>query len=112
MRLERFRVGQNGSSFFVLSKGTRTIPFLPGLLLIGLGITVLLFPRFFLAVIAMVLVLLGSLLCYITYKFMMLRKQLSSMAKNVESSFYGSSFRGDKPDIDISDLDRDKIVYH
>ena len=112
MRTNQFQLGPDGSSFLFVSKGRKGIPFIPGLLLIALGVTVLLFPRFFLTVLAVCFVAIGALLCYFAYKFMLLRKQLNSLAKNMEGSLYGSSFKRTKPDIEVLDADGEKIVYH
>ena len=112
MRVDRFQFRPDGSTFVVMSKSKKGIPFLPGLFLIALGVVVLLFPRFVLAALALFFVLIGSLLCFFAYKFIMLRKQLNSLAKNVESSFYSASIRSSKPDIDVTDTESDKIVYH
>jgi drug/metabolite transporter (DMT)-like permease len=99
----------------------RGIPFLPGLLLIVLGVVVLLAPRLVLGAIAMCLLALGGLFCYVAYKIISLRKQLNTLAKNFEGSMYGSmkgsglgsSPYSDKPDIDITDFENSKkIVYH
>ena len=106
-------------SVFVSTK--RGIPFLPGLMLIALGIVVLVAPRLVLGAIAFFLLALGGLFCYVTYKIIALRRQINTMAKNFEGSVYGS-LRGsgikgspfsDKPDIDITDFENSKkIVYH
>jgi hypothetical protein len=99
----------------------RGIPFVPGILLIALGVVVLLAPRLLLGAIAFCLLALGGLLCYVAFKIVSLRRQLNVMAKNFEGSLYGS-MRGsgvkgspfsDKPDIDITDFENSKkIVYH
>jgi hypothetical protein len=112
MRREHFQPGPDGTSFVFVSKGKRGIPFLPGALFIALGITVLLFPRFFITVLAVCFVAIGALLSYFAYKFIMLRKQLSSLAKNMESSFKGSSFRGTKSEVGVIEIEGEKIVYH
>lgn len=99
----------------------RGIPFLPGVLLVALGVVVLLAPRLVLGAIAVCLLALGGLFCYVAYKIMSLRKQLNTLAKNFEGSMYGSSKGSglggspfsDKPDIDITDFENSKkIVYH
>ena len=81
-------------------------------MLAALGLVLLLAPRLVLGAVAVVLLLFGALLSYVAYKFMMLRKQVNDLAKSVEGSLYTGSFRGSKPDIDISDPESTKIVYH
>lgn len=102
------------------------VPFVPGLLLIVLGIIALVFPRLIFGAIALCLLALGGLLCYVAYKIALLRRHINSLAKNLEGSLYGSrrgaafsvsgdrdSLFSDKPDIDITDLENGKkIVYH
>ena len=112
MRIDRLQLDPQTSSFVLISKSKRGFPFLPGLCLIALGVTVLLFPRLFLTAIAVCLVGLGALFCYLAYKFIMLRKQLGSLAKSMESSLYGSSFRSRKADTEFTEIDKDTIVYH
>ena len=110
----------------VILSTKRSIPFLPGLLLVALGVVVLIAPRLVLGAIAFCLLALGGLLCYVAYKVVALRRRLHSLAKNFEGSMYGSlrgsGFKGaansdklfgDKPDIDITDFENTKkIVYH
>jgi hypothetical protein len=105
----------------VVVSSKRGIPFLPGLLLIALGAVVLIAPRLVLAVLAIFLLSLGTLFCYLVYKFMALRKQINNLTMNFESSLFGAhkgtGFKGskysDSGDIDITDLDSfKKIVYH
>lgn len=108
----------SGSMFVSPRRG---IPFLPGLMLIALGVVVLLAPRLVLGAIAFFLLVLGGLLCYVAYKIIALRRQIATLAKTFEGSVYGT-VRGaggeetqysDKPDIDITDFENSKkIVYH
>lgn len=100
------------SSSVVINKGQRTIPFLPGLLVLGLGIVLLVAPRLVLGALAFCLLTLGIFLCYVAYKFVMLRKQINTLAKSMESSLYTGSFRTSKPDGDVIEIESGKIVYH
>jgi uncharacterized membrane protein len=95
-----------------MNKSQRTIPFLPGLVVLALGIVLLVAPRLVLGALAICLLTLGVFLCYVAYKFVMLRKQLNSLAKNMESSLYTASYKAGKPDGDIIEVQGEKIVYH
>ncbi len=109
----------------------RGVPFVPGLLLMALGITALVAPRLIFGAIAFCLLALGFLFCYLAYRIAVFRRQINSLAKNLEGSLYGSrrgsgfsgsgfsssaerdNLFGDKPDIDITDFENGKkIVYH
>jgi hypothetical protein len=85
---------------------------LPGLVVLALGVVLLLAPRLVLGALAVCLLTLGLFLCYVAYKFVMLRKQINSLAKNMESSLYTGSFRAGKTDADIIEVDDGKIIYH
>ncbi len=103
------------NSFFstkVVTKSHRTVPFMPGLLLIVLGLTVLVAPKFVLGVIAFCLVMFGAIFCYIAYKLLAFRRQVQNLTKNFERGFSSSGFAGHKADIDITDIESKKIVYH
>jgi len=100
------------SSSVVINKSQRTIPFLPGLVVLALGIVLLVAPRLVLGALAMCLLTLGAFLCYVAYKFVTLRKQLNNLAKNMESSLYTGSYKAGKPDGDIIEVQGEKIVYH
>jgi hypothetical protein len=100
------------NSSAVFNQGQRSIPFLPGLVVLALGIVLLVAPRLVLGAVAVCLLTLGLFLCYVAYKFVMLRKQISSLAKNMESSMYTGSFRAGKADGDIIEVDDGKIIYH
>jgi hypothetical protein len=113
----------------------RGFSFLPGLMLIALGVVVIAAPRLVMWTVALFLLSLGALLCYLTYKILMVKRQLNRFAKSFEDSVMagfkdGAVFRSgsasegdlfsdnlasDKPDIDITDLNETggkKIVFH
>ncbi len=100
------------SSSVIINRSQRGIPFLPGIILLGLGVVLLVAPRLVLGALALCLLTLGIFLCYVAYKFVMLRKQINTLAKNMEGSLYGGAFRNSKSDSDVIEVDGDKIVYH
>jgi hypothetical protein len=90
----------------------RGIPFVPGLLLILLGVVLVAAPRLLLAAIAVCLVTLGALFCYVAYRFISIRKQINTLSKDFERSLYTGNFQDGKPDIDISEFENKKIILH
>lgn len=99
-------------SGFVFTSSRRGAPFLPGLLLMLLAVVVIAAPKLVFGAIAVVLFATGLLLCYVAYRIVRFKRQLREMAKNFESQFSAHDFPMDKPDIDITDLDSKKIVFH
>ena len=85
---------------------------MPGLLLIVLGLTLLIAPKFVLGAIAFCLVMFGAIFCYIAYKLLAFRRQVQNLTKNFERGFSASGFTSHKADIDITDIESKKIVYH
>jgi hypothetical protein len=104
-------------------------------MLIALGIVVIAAPRLILWTVAIFLLSLGALFCYVTYKILVMKRHLNRFAKSFEETVIsgfkdGSVFRSgsasdddlfrdspphEKPDIDITDLNepgRKKIVFH
>lgn len=96
----------------VVKKSLLGIPFAPGLMLILLGLVVLVAPRLVLGALAFLLLGIGALLCYVAYKFVAFKRRVETLAKNFEGSFQTSSFHSSKPDIDLTDLESKKIIYH
>ena len=96
----------------VVTSSRRSAPFIPGLLLICLALVVIAAPKLVFGAIAFVLLSLGMLLCYVAYRVMRLKRQLSDMAKDLEKRFYVQSFPMDKPDIDVTDIESKKIILH
>lgn len=111
MRSNR-REGNVLFSTSITTKGRQGVPFAPGLMLILLGIVVLLAPRLVLGAIAFVLLGLGLLLCYVAYKFIVFKRHVQELTKNLEGAFPGSGFQGHKKDIDLTDLESKKIIFH
>jgi hypothetical protein len=88
-------------------------PFVPGIGLILLGAIIFLAPKFFLAAIGTFFVLLGIGACYIAWKFMAFKRQVSKLAEDFHNSVDVGSFRvQNSDDIDITETDSKKIYYH
>ena len=96
----------------VFQRGQRSAPYIPGLLLILLGIAVVVAPKLILGIAAMFIIAIGAVFCYLAYKVIGLRKQLRTLAKNFQAPMYDTNFTSEKPDIDITDFEEKKIVYH
>ena len=96
----------------VVSSGRRGAPFVPGVLLICLALVVIVAPKLVFGALAFVLLSMGLLLCYVAYRIVRFKRQLSEMARDLEKRFYVQSFPVDKPDIDITDIESKKIILH
>lgn len=96
----------------VMQKGQRSFPYIPGLLLILLGIAVIVAPKLVLSIAAAFIMVIGGVLCYLAYKIIGLRKQFRSLAKNFQAPMYGETFGSEKPDIDITEFEEKKIILH
>ncbi len=111
MRLHRLPSNPNMSGF-VFSSGRRGAPFLPGLFLMLLAVVIIVAPKLVFGALAAMLFAFGILLCYVAYRVIKFKRQLNEMARNFERDFASQGFPMEKPDIDITDLDSKKIVYH
>jgi len=96
----------------MLTSGRRSAPFMPGLLLIFLALVVLVAPKLVFGALAFVLLTLGLLMCYVAYRIIRFKRQVTEMAKDFEKRFSVQGFPLEKPDIDITDIDSKKIVFH
>lgn len=81
-------------------------------MLILLGLVVLVAPRLVLGALAFLLLGIGALLCYVAYKFVVFKRHIEGLAKNFEGTFQASAFHTGKPDIDVTELESKKIIYH
>ncbi len=111
MRFQRLPSNPNMSGF-VFSSGRRGAPFLPGLFLMLLAVVIIVAPKFVFGAVAALLFVFGAALCYVAYRVIKFKRQLNEMAKNFERDFASQGFPMDKPDIDITEPDSKKIVYH
>ena len=107
-------------SIKVVRSGQRGAPFIPGLLLIALALVVIFSPKLFLGAIAIVVLCFGMLMCYVAWRIICFKKHVSQMTKDLERRFYAHSSNMEdpldafmeKPDIDITETDSKKIIYH
>ena len=100
------------SSHKVITMSPRGVPFVPGVGLILLGALIFLAPKFFLAAIAMFFIFLGVACCYIAWKFLSFKKQVQKMAQEFHDSVERHTFTVQNDDIDISESDTKKILFH
>jgi hypothetical protein len=104
---------QQFSTHKVINLSPKGIPFMPGLSLILLGAVIILAPKFFLAAISTLLILMGALLCFVAWKFICLKKQFSKFAQDIQNSVEVRSFHVPGDEIDITEPpDSKKILYH
>jgi Flp pilus assembly protein TadB len=101
------------SGIKVVSVSTRGVPFTPGVVLILLGAAVFLAPKLFLAAVGSFFVLIGVATCYIVWKFMSFKRNLSKLAEEFKNSVDIRTFKvKNSDDIDITESDSKKIFYH
>ena len=103
---------QHFSSGRVIQVTPKGFPFMPGLALILLGLIIVAAPKFFLAAVSTILILMGAMLCYVAYKFLCLKKQLAKFAQDLNNSVEIKSFQVRHDDIDITESDTKKILFH
>ncbi len=96
----------------VYSSSRHGAPFLPGVLLVCLALVVLVAPKLVFGAVALVLLTVGLLLCYVAYRVIQFKRQLSELVKGLEKRFTVQGFPIERPDIDITEIDSKKIVFH
>jgi hypothetical protein len=96
----------------VARSSRRSFPFIPGLVFIVLGLLVLFAPRLLIAAIATVLFLIGGLLCFVAWKFMQFRRQLTTFARDLEGRIQVQAFHVKEPKSPFTDAEDKKIIYH
>jgi len=96
----------------VLGSSRRSFPFAPGLAFIVLGLLVLFAPRLLIGALAAVLFLIGGLLCFLAWKFVQFKRQLTNFAKDLEGRIQVQAFHMKEPKITVSDTEEKKIIYH
>jgi hypothetical protein len=86
---------------------------MPGVGLILLGAIVFLAPKFFLAAVGTFFVLLGIGACYIAWKLLSFKRQVTKLAEEFQNSVDIRAFKvQNNDDIDITEPDSKKIYYH
>ena len=96
----------------VAKSGRRSFPFLPGLAFIVLGVLVLFAPRLLIAAVATVLFIIGSLLCFVAWKFVQFKRQLSNLTRELDGKIQVQAFHVKTADEPLSSADEKKIVFH
>lgn len=100
------------SSHKVIELSPRGVPFIPGIGLIILGAVIFLAPKLFLATIATFFVLLGAACCYVAWKFIAFKRHVTKLAEELHNSVEIRSFHAQNDDIDITDPESKKILFH
>jgi hypothetical protein len=77
-----------------------------------LGLLVLFAPRLLIAAVATVLFLIGGLLCFVAWKLMQFKRQLSTLARGLEGRIQVQAFHVKDPKGPLSDTEDKKIIYH
>jgi hypothetical protein len=98
----------------ITRQGRRSFPFLPGAFFILLGVVVLTAPRLFFAVLAAMFFFVGFVFCYLAWKFLSFKRQLTGLTRELEGKIQVQAFHVRPPDVETSETDSDgkKIVYH
>ena len=97
----------------VITISPRGIPFIPGIGLVLLGAIIFLAPKFFLVAISTFLILVGAMCCYIAWKFVSFKRQVTKLAEEFQNSVEIRAFQvQNHDDIDITDTDTKKILFH
>jgi hypothetical protein len=96
----------------VSTHGRKGFPFAPGLFLIATGVVVMLAPRLILGAIASIFILIGILGCYVAWKISQFKKKLQEMAQQVEVQYHSETARTHHPDVELSESEYKKIVFH
>ena len=97
----------------VVTFSPHSVPFIPGIGLILLGAVILLAPKFFLAAVAAFFVLLGAAACYLAWKLVRFKRQVSKLAEEFQHTVEVRAFHPqNNDDIDITEFDGKKTYLH
>jgi hypothetical protein len=97
----------------IITVSPQSVPFMPGVGLIILGAIIFLAPKFFLAAVATFFVLVGVAACYVAWKFMSFKRQVTKLAQEFQHTVDIRAFQvQNHDDIDITDIDTKKTYYH
>lgn len=101
------------SSSKVITFSPQSVPFLPGVGLILLGAVIFFAPKLFLAAVATFFVLIGVAACYIAWKFLAFKRQVTKLAEEFKNSVEVRAFHvQNSDDIDITEIDNKKTFLH
>ncbi|MEN9845596.1 MAG: hypothetical protein RIS36_743 [Pseudomonadota bacterium] len=97
----------------IVTLSPRGVPFMPGVGLILVGAVIFFAPKLFLAAVGALFVLLGGVACYITWKLLSFKRQISKLAEELRNGVDMRAFQvQNTDDIDITEPDTKKIYYH
>ena len=96
----------------LVKQGTRSFPFLPGVVFLGLGLLVIAAPRLIIAALAGILLFLGALFCFVAWKFIQLKRRFTAMARDLEGKIQVQAFQVRPRSDESTETDSKKIVYH
>lgn len=100
------------SSGMLMKRSKRSIPFVPGLMLVLLGATVLLAPRLIFYALGILLVFLGVLFWAVAWKVMQLRQKFIAIQKNLDSRIEVHQVRMRQAPIEVEEDPDVKITFH
>jgi hypothetical protein len=96
----------------LVKQGTRSFPFIPGVLFLGLGLLVIAAPRLVIVALAGILLFLGALFCFVAWKFIQLKNRFAAMTRDLEGKIQVQAFQvRPRPETSV-ETDSKKIVYH
>jgi hypothetical protein len=97
----------------LVQRGKLSFPFLPGAFFIAVAALVLVAPRLVIAAIAGLLLFVGVMLCFLAWKFLQFKKQITAMTKNLEGRIQVHQFHVHPGNRDEGgEMDSKKIVFH
>jgi Flp pilus assembly protein TadB len=89
---KRQKVIDSSFGTIVIESGRRSFPFLPGVLFLVLGSLVLFAPKLIMVALAAVLFLVGASLCFLAWKFLQFKRQLSRLSRDLDGRIQVQAF--------------------